>query len=80
MPLAKAMEGLDRVVDVAAANAHDVDRDARFPEETVGALAETGLLGLTIPEAAGGIGGGPAEFLETTRALSSRCASSRARR
>ncbi len=44
------VEGLDRVVDVAAANAQDVDRDARFPEETVGALAASGLLGLTIPE------------------------------
>jgi alkylation response protein AidB-like acyl-CoA dehydrogenase len=71
-----SVEGLDRVVDVAAANAHDVDRDARFPEETVGALAATGLLGLTIPEASGGTGGGPAEFLEVTRALASRCASS----
>jgi alkylation response protein AidB-like acyl-CoA dehydrogenase len=70
------VQGLDRVVDVAASNAHAVDRDARFPVETVGALAETGLLGLTIPEASGGSGGGPAEFLETTRAIASRCASS----
>ena len=71
-----SVEGLDRVLDVAATNAQAVDRDARFPEETIGALADSGLLGLTIPRSAGGRGGGPAEFLETTRALASRCASS----
>ena len=70
------VEGLERVLDAAATNAQAVDRDARFPGETIGALAETGLLGLTIPEAVGGSGGGPAEFLETTRAIASRCASS----
>ena len=71
-----SVEGLDRVLDVAATNAQAVDRDARFPEETIGALADSGLLGLTIPRSAGGRGGGPAEFLETTRAVASRCASS----
>jgi alkylation response protein AidB-like acyl-CoA dehydrogenase len=71
-----AVEGLDRVLDVAATNAEAVDRDARFPEETIVALAETGLLGLTVPEDAGGSGGGTAEFLEATRAIASRCASS----
>ena len=51
------LEGLDRVLDVAATNARAVDRDARFPKETIGALAETGLLGLTIPEPVDAIGG-----------------------
>jgi alkylation response protein AidB-like acyl-CoA dehydrogenase len=70
------LDGLDRVLDVAADHAPSVDRDARFPVETVAALADAGLLGLTVPEAAGGSGGGPAEFLQTTRALAGRCASS----
>ena len=68
MPVAIPVEGLDRVIDVAATNAHAVDFEARFPEETIRALAETGLLGLTIPEAAGGR---PAELLETSREIGS---------
>lgn len=67
---------IDQLLEVAAAHAAAVDRQARFPEETVDALAATGLLGLTIPQDAGGIGGGPPEFLEATRRLASVCASS----
>ena len=70
------LDGLDRVLDVAGETAASVDRDARFPQETVDALAGTGLLGLTLPPQAGGTGGGPAEFLQATRALAARCASS----
>ena len=70
------LDGLDRVLDVAHETAASVDRDARFPQETVDALADAGLLGLTVPTSAGGTGGGPAEFLQTTRALAARCASS----
>ena len=70
------LDGLARVLDVAAENAASVDRDARFPAETVAALSDAGLLGLTVPSSAGGTGGGPAEFLQTTRALAARCASS----
>jgi alkylation response protein AidB-like acyl-CoA dehydrogenase len=70
------LDGLGRVLDVAQDTAASVDRDARFPQETVHALAETGLLGLTVPPSSGGTGGGPAEFLQTTRALAARCASS----
>ena len=70
------LDGLDRVLDVAQETAASVDRDARFPQETVAALAASGLLGLTVPESVGGAGGGPAEFVQTTRALAARCASS----
>lgn len=67
---------LGKVLDVAEANAVSVDREARFPSEVVASLAETGLLGLTVPVEAGGIGGGPSEFLEVLRGLAARCASS----
>jgi alkylation response protein AidB-like acyl-CoA dehydrogenase len=63
-------------LEVAASNAAGVDRDGRFPGETVAALGKSGLLGLTMPVSSGGIGGGPQEFLGLTRALASRCASS----
>jgi len=40
--------------DVAAANADDVDRQARFPVETIDALRELGALSACVPEQLGG--------------------------
>jgi alkylation response protein AidB-like acyl-CoA dehydrogenase len=39
---------LQPVKDAAAAHAAAVDRDSRFPEEALEALAREGLLGLTL--------------------------------
>ena len=64
------------VVETAAANAAAVDHDAAFPEQTVKALADAGLLGITLPAEVGGLGLGPAEFLTTVRRLAGACASS----
>jgi alkylation response protein AidB-like acyl-CoA dehydrogenase len=75
MPAANE-ELLAPVLEVAAANAVAVDREARFPGESVGALADAGLLGLALPEGSGGIGGSPVDFLAVLQALASRCASS----
>jgi short-chain 2-methylacyl-CoA dehydrogenase len=44
---------LERVAPVA----EELDREARFPYELVGELAELGLMGLPIPEEYGGAGG-----------------------
>jgi alkylation response protein AidB-like acyl-CoA dehydrogenase len=68
--------GLEKVLDVAEANAAAVDRESRFPSEAVTALTESRLLGLTLPEEAGGIGGTPSDFLQVITELASRCASS----
>src|SRR4029453_3529380 len=38
--------------------ASDIDREARFPRETVRRMGELGLMGIAIPEAYGGSGGG----------------------
>ena len=62
----------DRLVTplaIAAQHAAAVDREGRFPQEAVGALADAGLLGLTIPEKQGGLGDGPSEFLTATRRI-----------
>ena len=64
------------VVETAAANAAAVDHDAAFPEQTVKALADAGLLGITLPAEVGGLGLGPAQFLTTVRRLAGACASS----
>ena len=66
---------LQPVLDVAAEHAVSVDRDGRFPEEAIDSLRDSGLLGLTLPEAIGGLDGSPADFLSVSQALASRCAS-----
>ena len=63
------------VLALAEQHAAEVDREGRFPEDAVGALRGSGLLGLTLPTTAGGLGGTPADFLGLTRAIASRCAS-----
>ena len=37
--------------------AEAIDREARFPRETVARMGELGLMGIAIPEAHGGSGG-----------------------
>jgi alkylation response protein AidB-like acyl-CoA dehydrogenase len=64
------------VIDVAAAGAADVDRDGMFPQATVDALVDAGLLGITLPADVGGLGVGPREFLQVLRGLAGACASS----
>jgi alkylation response protein AidB-like acyl-CoA dehydrogenase len=60
---------LEMPLEVAAQHAAAVDRDGRFPQEAIGALADAGLLGLTVPETLGGLGDGPSEFLAATRRI-----------
>ena len=68
-------ERVEPVLTVAAEHGAAVDREGRFPEETIDALRSSGLLGLTMPETVGGLGGTPSEFLSVTRSIASRCAS-----
>jgi alkylation response protein AidB-like acyl-CoA dehydrogenase len=60
---------------VLAPHAADVDRQARWPVESLTALGEAGLLGLVIPRELGGSGEGPRAFAAVTRALAEHCAS-----
>jgi len=64
------------VAEVAAAHAADVDRDGTFPQASVDALADAGLLGVILPPDVGGLGLGPREFLQTLRGVADACASS----
>jgi alkylation response protein AidB-like acyl-CoA dehydrogenase len=61
--------------DTLARHAADVDQRGRWPAESVAALAEAGLLGLTVPRELGGAGEGPRTFAAVTRILAERCAS-----
>ena len=46
-------------VDVVARHSADVDKNGRFPEESIASLGAAGLLGLTVSAELGGLGQGP---------------------
>jgi alkylation response protein AidB-like acyl-CoA dehydrogenase len=55
--------------------ADEVDREARWPGESIKALGEAGLLGLTVPRSFGGLEAGPKTFALVTEKLAAQCAS-----
>lgn len=62
--------------DVALPARDSVDRDARWPVETMRALADAGLLGLHAPRELGGHGAGLRALVATSEALGRVCPSS----
>ncbi|MFD7028358.1 acyl-CoA dehydrogenase family protein [Streptomyces sp. NPDC059917] len=62
-------EALRRVCDVAQKEAGPCDEAAAFPTAVLDALRDTGLLGLTVPTAHGGMGGGVDQVLDAGIAL-----------
>jgi alkylation response protein AidB-like acyl-CoA dehydrogenase len=66
-------EGLAR--EVLSGHAKDVDRQGRWPNESIAALGTSGLLGLTVPSTYGGAGEGARTFAAVTRVLAEQCAS-----
>ncbi|MFI6849249.1 acyl-CoA/acyl-ACP dehydrogenase [Kitasatospora sp. NBC_00085] len=65
-PVATALAGLPRVVDLLAARAEEHDRDATFPYQGIEAVHEAGLLTLTVGRQYGGPGG---TLADTVRVL-----------
>jgi alkylation response protein AidB-like acyl-CoA dehydrogenase len=61
--------------EVLSKHASDVDREARFPEESIAALAKEGLLGLCVPSQLGGLGQGPRAFVAVAEELARGCSS-----
>ncbi len=64
------------VAAVAAQYCDDVDRDGRFPHETLRALKQAGLMSVLIPREYCGEGAGLEEVAEICVSLSQQCASS----
>lgn len=58
-----------------SSTAEEVDKQARFPKESLAALAEEGLLGLCIPREFGGCGQSPGVFAAVTEQLAQACPS-----
>ena len=55
--------------------AEAIDREARFPRETVARMAELGLMGIAVPEAWGGSGGDTVAYALAVEELARACAS-----
>jgi len=55
--------------------ASEIDRDARFPHETVKRMGELGLLGIMVPEAWGGSGGDTVSYVVAVEEIAKVCAS-----
>jgi alkylation response protein AidB-like acyl-CoA dehydrogenase len=70
--LERAREIARRVIAPAAA---DNDREGSWPASSMQAVAEAGLLGLTVPKEPGGLLGGPSEFVAVVEELAAACAS-----
>lgn len=61
--------------EVVAPAAVAVDREARWPEESLGALQDTGLGGLVVPEEVGGLGHGLPALARVSERLGRECGS-----
>src|SRR5687768_2467653 len=61
--------------EILAEWADEVDRDGRWPEESLAALGGAGLLGLTVPPELGGLGAPPSGVAGVVGALAEGCAS-----
>lgn len=70
-----ASDTLAPALAIVAANAAKADSDARFPAEGIRALADAGLLGLTVPADFGGMGEGPRTFATVVEEIGRVCAS-----
>ncbi|MEV4757278.1 acyl-CoA dehydrogenase family protein [Micromonospora sp. NPDC049559] len=69
-------EPLTRIIEeIVAPGAAEVDRTGGFPRKAVDALADEGLLALTVPAAHGGTGQGPRAAADVVRRISTACGS-----
>jgi len=69
-------EDLARIVEeIVAPEAAEIDRSAAFPNKAVDALADAGVLALTVPAELGGGGGSLRDAAHVVRALSRACGS-----
>ena len=55
--------------------AEAIDREARFPRETVARMGELGLLGIAVPETYGGSGGDTVAYALALEEVARACAS-----
>jgi acyl-CoA dehydrogenase len=76
-PGSSVVADVRRIAEVVAAeHAEEVDRDARFPHETIAALRESGLISAYVPAELGGRGAGLRDIADSCFELGRRCGAS----
>lgn len=77
--MANSAEWVERAANLArevlAVHADEVDREGRWPAESLAALAESGIYGLTLAPEFGGAGAGPRTVSQVLQELAGACAS-----
>lgn len=71
--LIQKISGVARQTIAPAADAND--QSGQWPESSIKALRESGILGLTVPHEQGGLAFGPSVFVSITEEIASSCAS-----
>ena len=66
---------MDLLLRVLDEESRQTDAEGRWPSRSLKALAESGLLGLTVPEQTCGDGAGMRKFAEVTEQIAAHCAS-----
>ena len=69
------MDRVAAVLPVLHEEGREIDETAEFPVRGLAALRESGLMGLLVPEADGGLGGGLDELVEVSMELAGECLS-----
>ena len=69
------LDRLEKVLPIIRDNAQATDDNAKFPTESISALADSGLMGVNIPVTNGGLGYGPVEFAHVVREIAQACGS-----
>jgi acyl-CoA dehydrogenase len=75
-PNTQPAQDLDAICRIASETADAVDRDARFPHETVDALKKARMMSAFVPSELGGFGVGVVELASMCDTLGQRCAAS----
>jgi alkylation response protein AidB-like acyl-CoA dehydrogenase len=65
----------EALMRVLQEDSRQTDAEGKWPERSIRTLAESGLLGLTLPVENGGAGQGMRKFTEVTEQIATRCAS-----
>lgn len=68
-------ERVDSVLALIADGADAADTDRKFPKRSIDALADAGLLGLTLSPEVGGLGATPLEFVDAVGKVAAQCGS-----
>ncbi len=66
---------LEQALPTIRAGADAADSDAKFPVASVRALADAGLLGVTLSSEVGGMGGSPRDLVDAVSAVAAACGS-----